>query len=162
MKVALQLFDPLMVTVLSRQSGSPDHPENAEPALGVGISFTTVFWPNSAEQAMPQSMFAGLVVTFPEPFPARVILSPKEIGLKDALQLRLPVIVTIPSEQSASPLQPVNCEPEAAMACRVTELPDVKFAEHLLPQSMPAGLEMTLPLPVPAAVIVPTALTDSR
>ena len=144
----------------SAQSESPDHPANVEPAVGVGISFTVVFWPYSAEQAVPQSMLAGVVVTFPVPFPAKETVSAKEIGLNDALQLRLPVIVSMPSEQSASPLQPVNCDPDAAMACKVTELPDAKLAEHLLPQSMAAGFETILPLPVPALVTVPTLLTD--
>ena len=149
LKVAVQLFIPLMVTVPSRQSASPDHAENAEPALGVGINLTIVFWPNSAEQAMPQSMLAGIVVTLPEPFPASAIVRPYAIGLNEALQLRLPVIVTMPSEQSASPLQPLNCEPADAIGVRVTALPEAKFAEHLLPQSMPAGLETTLPKSLP-------------
>lgn len=66
-----------------------------------------------------------------------------------------------------APLQPANADPEAAVAVRVTGVPLLKFAAHVLPQLMPAGLLVTVPVPVPARVTVKgntavkVAVTDS-
>ena len=49
-----------------------------------------------------------------------------------------------------APLQPVNVEPVAGAAVRVTLVPELKLALHVAPQLMPAGDEVTVPLPVPA------------
>ena len=49
-----------------------------------------------------------------------------------------------------APLQPVNVEPAAGAAVRVTFAPELKLALHVAPQLMPAGDEVTVPLPVPA------------
>jgi hypothetical protein len=48
------------------------------------------------------------------------------------------------------PDQPAKDEPDAGVALRVTEVPLLKFAEQVLPQLMPAGELVTVPLPVPA------------
>src|ERR1051325_7117846 len=53
-----------------------------------------------------------------------------------------------------APLQPANVEPLAAAAVRVTEVPLAKLALHVLPQLIPAGDEVTVPVPVPALVTV--------
>src|SRR4051812_6479468 len=50
------------------------------------------------------------------------------------------------------PLQPVNAEPAAACACSTIVL--VGCAVHVPGQSMPAGVEMTLPEPVPVSCTV--------
>ncbi len=47
------------------------------------------------------------------------------------------------------PLQPAKVEPEAAVAVRVTAVPLLKLTEQVLPQLMPAGELVTVPLPVP-------------
>ena len=52
------------------------------------------------------------------------------------------------------PAQPVNAEPVAAAAVRVTEVPELNGAEQVEPQSIPAGAEDTVPVPVPALVTV--------
>ena len=78
--------------------------------------------------------------------------------MKVAVQVVLAFIVTTPFVQPV-PLQPVKVEPAAGMACRVMMLPLEKVAEHLVPQSMPVGELTIFPLPLPAAVIVPTVLT---
>src|SRR4051794_16787758 len=51
-----------------------------------------------------------------------------------------------------SPPQPENVEPVAGTAIRVTAAPWAKLAEHAAPQSIPAGLLVTLPAPSPAFV----------
>jgi len=49
------------------------------------------------------------------------------------------------------PDQPVNSEPDAGAAVRMTLLPASSEAEHVEPQSIPAGWpELTRPEPVPA------------
>jgi hypothetical protein len=64
------------------------------------------------------------------------------------------VTVTLPSAQSALPVQPANVEPEDGMALRVTAVPLLRVAKHVLPQFIPAGLLVTVPLPVPERVTV--------
>jgi hypothetical protein len=61
-------------------------------------------------------------------------------------------MVQVPVPEQPPPLQPVKVEPAAAAAVRVTEV--VKPAEQVKPQSMPAGVLVTVPLPLPAGVTV--------
>ncbi|PQJ95832.1 hypothetical protein CXB77_16750 [Chromatium okenii] len=46
-----------------------------------------------------------------------------------------------------APLQPVNVEPVAGLAVSVTGIPLVKLLLQTLPQLMPAGALVTVPLP---------------
>jgi hypothetical protein len=47
------------------------------------------------------------------------------------------------------PFQPVKVEPAAGVAVRVTAVPLANAAEHVVPQAMPTGLLVTVPLPAP-------------
>ncbi len=49
-----------------------------------------------------------------------------------------------------APLQPANVEPARGEADRVTLVPELKLDEQVLPQLIPVGLLVTVPLPVPA------------
>ncbi|MBI3325008.1 MAG: hypothetical protein HYZ92_06975 [Candidatus Omnitrophica bacterium] len=73
------------------------------------------------------------------------------VVLNVAVTLRLVVIETV--QLVAVPLQlpdqPPKVEPEAVLAVRVTEVPLAKLALQVLPQLIPAGLLVTVPLPVP-------------
>jgi hypothetical protein len=73
-----------------------------------------------------------------------------------AVTVRAWAILTVqgPVPLHPSPLQPANVEPLAATAVSVTLVLNSKGALHVLPQVIPAGLEVTVPLPVPALVIV--------
>ena len=51
------------------------------------------------------------------------------------------------------PLQPENVEPAAGVAVSVTDVPLANAAEQVVPQLMPAGALVTVPLPVPAFAI---------
>jgi hypothetical protein len=51
-----------------------------------------------------------------------------------------------------APLQPSNVEPGAAAAVSVTLAPLPKLAEHVEPQSIPAGSLVTPPEPLPDVV----------
>jgi hypothetical protein len=53
-----------------------------------------------------------------------------------------------------SPDQPPNDEPPAAFAFSVTAVPVANVAEHVVPQSMPAGVDVTVPEPLPLFVTV--------
>jgi hypothetical protein len=61
-------------------------------------------------------------------------------------------MVQVPVPEQPPPLQLVKLEPAAAVAVRVTDVP--KLAEQVVPQLMPLGLLVTVPLPVPAGVTV--------
>jgi hypothetical protein len=63
-------------------------------------------------------------------------------------------MVTCPSEQSGSPLQPAKVEPVAGVAVRVTDVPLLYGSEQSDPHIMPVGLLVTVPVPVPPGVTV--------
>ena len=58
-----------------------------------------------------------------------------------------------------APPHPANVEPDAGAAVRVTAVPLLKFALHVLGQLIPLGLLVTFPLPVPARVTVKGKVT---
>jgi hypothetical protein len=68
------------------------------------------------------------------------------------------VLAEIVRAQLPAPVQapdhPANVEPEAGVAVRVTIVPLLKVALHTLPQLIPLGLLVTVPVPVPAGVTV--------
>jgi hypothetical protein len=62
--------------------------------------------------------------------------------------------VQVPVPEQPPPDQPVNVEPTAAWGVRTTLVPGAYNAEHVPGQVMPAGLEVTLPVPFPARLTV--------
>lgn len=48
-------------------------------------------------------------------------------------------IVHVVETPAQLPLQPIKFIPESGMAVSVTEVAELKEAEHVVPQSMPAG-----------------------
>ena len=71
--------------------------------------------------------------------------------MKVAVTAALPVNVTLQVPVPVhAPDHPANVEPLFGTAVRVTMAPLVKLALHVAPQSIPAGLLVTVPLPVPA------------
>lgn len=70
------------------------------------------------------------------------------------MQVLLAFIVTCPSEQSASPPQPAKVDPVVAVAVSVIAVSLVNDDEHVAPQFIPVGLDMTVPDPVPDLVTV--------
>jgi hypothetical protein len=49
----------------------------------------------------------------------------------------------------SQPLQPVKIDSIEGLAVSVTFVPLMNEAEQLLPQLIPAGLDVTVPLPIP-------------
>jgi hypothetical protein len=60
-------------------------------------------------------------------------------------------VVLVPVQ---APLQPVKVDPVAGVAVRVTLVPLLKDALQVLPQLIPDGAEVTVPVPVPALATV--------
>jgi hypothetical protein len=70
--------------------------------------------------------------------------------LKLAVTDRASLIVTLQLELPLqAPLQPVKTEPLAGLAVSVTTVSRLKAREQLLPQLMPEGDDVTVPVPVP-------------
>ena len=65
----------------------------------------------------------------------------------------LPVMVTLPFAVQL-PDQPANVDPEAAVAINATAVPLLMLAVQVLPQLIPAGLLVTVPVPLPERVTV--------
>jgi hypothetical protein len=61
-----------------------------------------------------------------------------------------------------SPEKPVKTEPGSGVAVRVTTVPMGKLAWQLLPQLIPAGLELTEPDPVPCLEIVRVGVVEAK
>ncbi|MBI1766860.1 MAG: hypothetical protein HYR67_00620 [Bacteroidetes bacterium] len=73
-------------------------------------------------------------------------------GLTVVLAAKLTTQVPVPGQPP--PLQPVKIEPVAGFAVNVTAVPLGKEVAQMTGQLIPAGLEMTVPLPVPPGIIV--------
>jgi hypothetical protein len=129
----------------------PLHPANDEPAVAVAVSVTEVGSTKDAAHVAPQSMPAGAEKTEPAPVPVFAAVMANVIGAKVAVtDFATSSVTTQAPVPVHAPLQPVKTRPVDGVAVKVTGVPVMKFAPHVAPQSMPAGLEVTLPLPVPA------------
>ena len=132
---------------------APLQPAKDEPAAGVAVRVTAVPGVTDCEQVAPQLMPAGLLVTVPVPVPLLVTVSVTGSRLKVAVTevAALTVTAQVPVPEQA-PLQPAKEEPAAGVAVRVTVVPAVTDSEQVAPQLMPAGLLVTVPVPVPLLV----------
>ncbi len=99
-------------------------------------------------QVLPQLIPAGELVTVPLPVPALVTERPKVWSVNVAVQDVTAVIVTDPVLHPV-PVHPAKTEPAAAVAVRVTTVPLVRLDEQAVPQLMPAGELVIVPVPVP-------------
>ena len=75
--------------------------------------------------------------------------------LNVAVQAMLPVIVKLTlglAVLQPAPAHPAKVEPEPAVAVKVTGVPLLSVVEQVLPQLIPVGLLVTVPVPVPARV----------
>jgi len=163
--VAVTDAAPLIVTVQVPVPVQPPplQPVKVEPAAGVAVSVTAVPLANEDEHVAPQEMPAGTLVTVPLPAPALDTVSAKDDCMKVAVTEVAALIVTVqvPVPVHPAPLQPVNVEPAAAAAVNVTTVPLVNDAEQVVPQEMPAGLLVTVPLPAPALETVSVEAVDT-
>jgi hypothetical protein len=159
LKVAVQLMLPVIVT-LPAAVQFPDQPANVEPDVGAAVNVTAVPLLSVVEQVLPQLIPPALLVTVPVPVPTRVTVSVCAVmRLNTAVQLMLAFIVTLPSLQSALPDQLEKLEPLAGAAVNFTTVPPVYTSAQSLPQMMPMGELVTVPLPERVKVSVKLAAT---
>jgi len=161
LNVAVTDLAALIVTVhVPVPVQAPLQPANVEPEAAAAVRVTEAPLLKFALQVVGQLIPAGLLVTVPPPVPASVTVSAKvptlNVAVTDSAALMVTVHVPVPVQ---APLHPANVEPEAAAAVRVTEAPLLKVAVQVLGQLIPAGLLVTVPLPVPASVTVSEEVT---
>jgi hypothetical protein len=126
----------------------PNQPANVDPEAAVAVNVTAVPLLRVVEQELPQLIPVGLLVTVQVPVPARFTESVYVlIRLKTAVQVMLAFIVTVPSMQSAFPDQLAKVEPLTGAALKLTTVPPVYTSVQSLPQLIPAGELVTVPLP---------------
>jgi hypothetical protein len=121
--------------------------------VGVAVSVTTVPLVYVSEQSAPQLIPGGLEVTLPWPLTRPVLFTVrvKVFRLKAAVAVlpELTVTVHVAPETVSHPLQPAKVESLAALAVKVTTVPLAKDSEQSVPQLIPGGLEVTVPVPAP-------------
>jgi hypothetical protein len=142
---------------------APPQPLKDHPESGLAVSVTVVFAANEAEHVPRQLLIpAGLLLT--EPFPDTVTVSVNVVVVENVtVTVRLLFIVTVHCllsvETESQPLQLLTVEPLAGVAVRVTTVPRRNVAVQVVPQLIPGGSLVTVPLPVPALVTVSVKFT---
>jgi hypothetical protein len=149
--VAVTLADALPPSVQVPVPVQPPlQPANVDPVAAVAVNVTDVPAKYVALHVGPQLIPAGLLLTPPAPVPARLTETVLGFAVKVAVTLADPfppsAQVPVPVQP---PLQPANVDPLAGVAVNVTDVPAKYVALHVGPQLIPAGLLLTLPLPVP-------------
>jgi hypothetical protein len=133
-----------------------------DPSEAVAVNVIGVPLAKLAEHVAPQLIPAGVLLTVPAPVPALVTVRVKllVVVLKVAVTPSAALMVTehVPVPVQPAPLHPANVDPLAAAAVSTTTCPLVKLAEHVAPQLIPAGLLVTVPVPLPPGVIVSVKL----
>ena len=106
--------------------------------------------------AVPQLIPAGALVTVPVPVPAFVTVNANVFAAVNvAVTAAAAVTVTTQAPVPVhAPLHPAKVDPLAATCVNVTIVPLAKLATHAVPQLIPAGALVTVPVPVPAFVTV--------
>lgn len=69
--------------------------------------------------------------------------------------------VQVPLVLAQAPPQPVKLLPDAGVAVSVTLVPLLKFALQVVPQEMPEGILLTVPMPVPFLLMVRVTVVSS-
>ena len=114
----------------------------------MALSTTLVLAANGALQVLPQSMPAGCERTSPLPVTATASTKLDAGGvLKLAVTVRACCIdsVQVRALPLQSPPQPLKIRPVAGVAVKVTVVAGSYCSLQSAPQSMPAGVERTLP-----------------
>ena len=74
-----------------------------------------------------------------------------KVAVTEVADFRLTVHVPVPVH---APDQPVNVEPDLAVAVSLTDVPLGMLALQVVPQLIPEGLLVTVPAPAPAMCTV--------
>jgi hypothetical protein len=103
-----------------------------------------------AEQVVGQLIPLGALVTVPVPGPDIVIVRTEEgtalkLAVTDVAEVKVTTQVLVPVQ--FPPFHPVNANPFPAVAVSVTCVLLAKLAEQVVPQLIPVGLLVTVPVP---------------
>src|SRR4029079_10059963 len=133
----------------------PVHPMNADPLVGVALSVTVLPVSKTVVQTLPQKIPLGSLVTMPVPDPPLFTVSRFVAAgtMNRAVTVAFACTAQGPVPEQAPP-QPANAEPGAAAAFKDTFVPCGNWLSHVDPQSMPAGSDVTVPLPAPSFATV--------
>jgi hypothetical protein len=164
MKLAVTAFVALMVTEqVAVPAHAPDHPVKSEAGAAVAVRVTMAPVVKLAEHVLPQSIPAGEEATVPLPAPllltARLYRSMSKLAVTDLAASMVTVQVPVPLH---APDHPANVDVPSGLAVNVTSVPAARLAAHVLPQEIPAGDEVTVPLPVPAFATFKPSWTTSK
>src|SRR3954470_13683167 len=132
-------------------TSQPVHPVKTEPSAGVAFRITVVLITKSAEHAVPQLTPDGVDVTVPFPMPVLAAVSLKRFSMKIAVTDLGFVIDTVQVEPDTEshPVHPIKFESTPAVADITTCESLMNDAEHAEPQVIPAGFDVTVPVPSP-------------
>lgn len=130
----------------------PVHPAKRAPFVGIAVSVTVVPKLKLAVQLVAQfEIPPGELLTLPVPVPALVTVRLAVLAgaVKVAETVCAPFITTTqPPVPEHAPDQPENVEPAVPLVTRVIADPLSKSALQLVPQLIPGGLLVTVPLPL--------------
>lgn len=136
---------------------APLQPVNVAPVEGIAIRVTFDPLAKLALQVDPQLIPTGALVTVPEPVPDLVtesdwvvLVAWVKVAVTDSAFFMVTMQVFLLPEHA--PLQLENVDPPSAVAVRVTLEFLMKSWAQTLPQLMPAGTLVTVPLPIPALI----------
>jgi len=153
-KVAVTLLAESIVTMqdVPDELAHPLQPPKLDPASGDAVSATIAPVTYDAEQAAPQSIPPIDDLTVPVPAPVLLTTSRFGADANDAVTVLAASTVSVQVGDvvlaAHAPPQPAKLVVAPVLAVSVTLAPAVNGAEHDAPQEMPAGLEVTVPLPV--------------
>ena len=136
--------------------GPAPQPVNVDPVAGAAVNVTIVPLAKLAAHAVPQLIPVGALVTVPVPVPAFVTVNANVFAAVN-VAVTAAAAVTITTQAPVpvhAPLHPANVDPVAGTAVNVTIVPLAKLAAHAVPQLIPVGALVTVPVPVPASATV--------
>ena len=155
-KVAVTDFAAVIDTIqVSVPVQAPLQPVNDEPTEGAAARVTLVLIAYASEQSTPQLIPGGVLETVPMPVPTLLTVRMKVFRLKVAVTFLDADMVTlqVPVPLQA-PLQPAKVEFHFGLAVKVTTVLAGKSSAQSVPQEIPAGELVTVPLPVPSRLTV--------
>jgi hypothetical protein len=131
----------------------PDQPVKVEPLLANALRVTVVPAANWALQVDPQKIPPGELKTSPLPVPVLLTVSVGgpvgAVNVAVTVASALSVTWQVPVPEQPPPDQPAKVEPPVGLAVSVTCAPWLNCEEQVVPQLMPAGELVTVPVPVP-------------
>jgi len=136
----------------------PPQPVNIDPLDGVGVKFIDVPATKAAVQLVPQLIPTGKLVIVPAPVPKSetvsrfLVLCPVlKVAVTFASALRVIEQLPVPLHD---PPQPANVDPLVGVGVNIIDVPAAKVAVQVVPQLIPAGELVIVPIPVPESEVV--------